>query len=240
MKIVICDDEPIFAEYLKKRVWNFFHEEHDADFEEISLQIFPDAESLLTSESALDASLFLLDIRLPGISGLDFAEQMRKRNSSVPIIFISSLHDTVYQTFRVSPLRFIRKECINEELPEALAAFVKSCQPKYLHLEKSGISLEIDKIKYAESVGHYLVFHYKEEIVRVRAMISDYATVLQKHGIIQCQRGYLINLSYITHLKGTCIYLKDGNSITLSRTYQKSFQESYMRYQRENMHAIVK
>ena len=51
---------------------------------------FASAEDLLTGEAASRARCFVLDIHLPGMSGIDLARRLASMGVSVPVIFITA------------------------------------------------------------------------------------------------------------------------------------------------------
>lgn len=79
-KIFILDDEPDILEIIKKYLVK----------EGYAVESFSSAESLLESPGFGIADMFILDIMLPGeMDGLELCKQIRK-NSNVPIIFVSA------------------------------------------------------------------------------------------------------------------------------------------------------
>ena len=56
-------------------------------------QGFPSAEALLSSNQLHDTACLILDVRMPGMSGLELQRQLVAANSRIPIIFITSHGD---------------------------------------------------------------------------------------------------------------------------------------------------
>ena len=56
-------------------------------------EAFPTAREFLSSERRDGPSCLVLDVRLPGISGLDLQHELRKAGVKIPIIFISGHAD---------------------------------------------------------------------------------------------------------------------------------------------------
>src|SRR5436853_7782369 len=54
---------------------------------------FSSAEEFLNSNELHDTDCLLLDVRMPGMSGLDLQRQLRAANSRIPIVFITSHAD---------------------------------------------------------------------------------------------------------------------------------------------------
>ena len=57
------------------------------------VQGFPSAEAFLNSSELHDTACLILDVRMPGMSGLDLQRQLVAANSPIPIVFITSHGD---------------------------------------------------------------------------------------------------------------------------------------------------
>ena len=57
-------------------------------------QAFSSAEEFLVSEAANGTSCLVLDVGLPGMSGPDLQQELRRRGNSIPIVFITAQGDT--------------------------------------------------------------------------------------------------------------------------------------------------
>lgn len=83
MKILICDDHPLFREGLELVLSRL-----DAN---ARLSSVADAEAALARVAAdPDLDLVLLDIALPGLSGLDALERLRRSHPAVPVVILSA------------------------------------------------------------------------------------------------------------------------------------------------------
>jgi FixJ family two-component response regulator len=58
-----------------------------------AVQVFPTAEAFLASEAHTDASCLILDVGLPGMSGPDLQQELRRRGKTLPIVFITAQGD---------------------------------------------------------------------------------------------------------------------------------------------------
>ena len=57
------------------------------------VQGFPSAEAFLKSNQFHDTACLILDVRMPGMNGLDLQRQLVASNCRIPIIFITSRGD---------------------------------------------------------------------------------------------------------------------------------------------------
>ncbi len=56
----------------------------------MDVQVFASAEEFLNSDRPCDADCLILDIRLPGMSGLELHRLLLDRECNVPVIFITA------------------------------------------------------------------------------------------------------------------------------------------------------
>ena len=61
-------------------------------------QTFSSAEEFLASESVADTNCLLLDVAMPGMSGPDLQRELKTREQSIPIVFITAARDATVRT----------------------------------------------------------------------------------------------------------------------------------------------
>lgn len=98
-------------------------------------KVFASAEEFWKAPRPNGPSCLVLDVRLAGVSGLEFQEQLAKANVSVPIIFITA-HGDVPMTSRAmkaGAIEFLMKPFQKDEL---LAAVHHGLERDRLHRDK--------------------------------------------------------------------------------------------------------
>lgn len=87
-RVVICEDEISQREKLKEYIQKIF----DENKEELEIIEFESAEELLSSGLILkEVDIFILDIKMNGLSGMDLAKMIRKEDDRSEMIFVTSL-----------------------------------------------------------------------------------------------------------------------------------------------------
>src|SRR6266545_701894 len=83
---------------------------------------FSSAEAFLTSSRLHETDCLILDVRMPGMSGLDLQRQLRAANSRIPIVFITSHadDDARARALAAGAVAFLYKPCRKETLLEAI------------------------------------------------------------------------------------------------------------------------
>src|SRR5690606_42045572 len=123
INIVICDDDKNFLSYIENRIIKIL----EARQENIKIHKFGSGMELLKAydKGAKPFDIILLDINMPKIDGLELAELIRKEDEGTILIFLTSMEEEVYKTFKYNTFRFIRKTHIDQELEEALLSAMK-------------------------------------------------------------------------------------------------------------------
>jgi FixJ family two-component response regulator len=92
------------------------------------VQGFSSAEAFLNSNQLHDTACLILDVRMPGMSGLDLQRQLVATNWPIPIIFITSHGDDNARTraLEAGAIDFLYKPFREEALLNAIHTALKS------------------------------------------------------------------------------------------------------------------
>jgi len=88
----------------------------------LTVQLFGSAQEFLQAKPADVPSCLILDIRLPGISGLDFQRKLAESNIFIPIIFITGHGDirTSVRAMKAGAVEFLTKPWHEQDLLDAI------------------------------------------------------------------------------------------------------------------------
>ena len=91
-----------------------------------SIAAFGSAEALLQTSAADDAACLILDLRLPGLSGVDLRNRLANAGSTVPVIFLTA-HDEAFTRLMASTtgaVACLQKPFVRRDLLDILARVV--------------------------------------------------------------------------------------------------------------------
>lgn len=74
-------------------------------------------------EELLNCDIVFLDIEMPGMNGLELAEEMRKykNGQELPlVVFVTSRDNYVFTALSYYPFSFLRKSCVSDEIAKCL------------------------------------------------------------------------------------------------------------------------
>jgi len=85
-------------------------------------QDFRSAEAFLSANQARDPACLILDVRMPGMNGLELQRQLVAANWRIPIIFITSHvdDDARARALAAGAVAFLYKPCREEDLLKAI------------------------------------------------------------------------------------------------------------------------
>jgi FixJ family two-component response regulator len=88
----------------------------------LQVELFGSAQELLGAKVSNVPSCLVLDVRLPGISGLDFQRQLAEANIKIPIVFITA-HGDIPMTVRAmkaGAVEFLTKPFRDQDLIDSV------------------------------------------------------------------------------------------------------------------------
>ena len=74
-----------------------------------AVQVFPSAEAFLASETVGGTSCLILDVGLPGMSGPELQQELRRLGRDIPVVFITARRDL---SLRLHPVEGVASACL--------------------------------------------------------------------------------------------------------------------------------
>ncbi|MDQ8154215.1 MAG: LytTR family DNA-binding domain-containing protein [Gemmatimonadota bacterium] len=248
IRTLIVDDEPLARRALRALL-----------AEEASVAIIGEARDgpeAIAALQQLRPELVLLDIRLPGASGL---EVLQRANVDVRVIFSTAHDDYAVAAFELGAIDYLRKPFGRERLlravararPQVLAARQARAVGASLHdqLQVAGdlavprtrifvreqgsvFPLRCDDIVRGESDGDYVVLHALGRQFPVYLNLGDLAQQLNQEQFVRVHRSHLINLDHVASVVAhdpsrVAITMKDGSQVIASRAGTQLLRRRY-------------
>ena len=88
----------------------------------LHVELFESADDFLQIQHPDVACCLVLDVRLPGLSGLEFQSELAKAGTDLPIIFMTGHGDIpmTVQAMKAGAVEFLTKPCRDQELLDAV------------------------------------------------------------------------------------------------------------------------
>ena len=234
-KIAVCDDSATDSEYIKELISAW------AEKRNITLQIntFPSAEAFLFHYAdEKDYNIFLLDIEMKAINGVELAKRIRTENGTAQIVFITGFSDFIAEGYEVSALHYLMKPVsaykLSEVLDRAVANLGKNEKSIIISTAGKSVRLAEGDIVSVEAFAHSCVVTTIHEKLEVKSSITEMQKLLG-NSFIRCHRSYLVSIRFIKSISKAEITLDSGAKLPLSRSNYDAVNQAFIRYFKGDM-----
>lgn len=234
MKIAVCDDECKILEEITAFI--------EKEFPGNKVQTFSDGQAFLSSvRAASDAEpeLLLLDIDMPGMTGMELAAELTSEKVRTLIVFVTAHDELVYDSFKYHPFAFVRKKFLQEELRNVLLDCQKEIDgrtSKKRFVFQNGsqmVNLAQSEILYFEGQANYLAIYTAGGAeYRMRSTMSAVEKELGDSGFLRIHKGFLVNLEHVRILKTEGLELDSGGLLPIGKSYSEAAKKSILRFMR--------
>lgn len=147
--------------------------------------------------------LMFLDIKMPGLNGIDFLKSLKNPPA---VVFTTAFSEYGATSYELEAIDYLLKPITQDRFDKALAKFLKQ-QPAALKEEKtytyfkvSGklVRVEHDSIFYAQSIKDYLMLYTTNGNLIVHMTMKYLNELLPEKYFVRVHRSYLVNQTHIT------------------------------------------
>lgn len=249
LRIAVCDDDKIQLTLLKK-----YLKQYSAQRPTLSLDVafFRNRSRLLDAiRKQGNFSLYLLNMMLPPLSGIEIGGHIRAVDQTAPIIYLTGSADFAPDAFRVRASGYLLKpvewQDMCRELDIALSAHIQQAETHFVMKTRHGIlRIPMHDIAYGEWRDHILRLCLKdgrtEESVNQRSAMDIILTPLARQTFFcKCHKSYIVNLTCVQSIQTTSFLLHDGTQIPIAQRVFTKVKKEYLDFceNRELRAAIV-
>lgn len=233
-QIALCDD---MEEELKQaeELLEIYREKNPA----LAYQIkrFENAENFFEqiNESKQIPDILLMDIFMPGKTGVEAVKELREKGCKMPVIFLTTSTEHALTAFEVDALQYLVKPLEPGKFFHAMdIAFtaVKKEKKSFLVKVSGGVrQIDPDEIIYCEAQRNYQVIYLESEAVRVRITTWELEEILGSFsGYYRCGSSYILNLKRVSAIGKEEICMDNGSRIFLSKKKMAELKKRYFAY----------
>lgn len=234
ISVAICEDSRPVQAHLEALITGFLPE--------FSVDVFSSGEDLLAclSREKIHFSVYLMDISLPGLSGIETAAAIRREDPYALLIYITDYKEYVYQVFETLPFRFIPKpvdEAVFQKvLADALNYLENRTKLFHFHIERRQYQVPLQEILYFESRLRQISLHTMETVYEFYGKLSEISSSLDELLFVRVHTSYIVNMEYILSLGDTSLILRSGAVIPVSKRYRKELRTKHLQYLKWRAH----
>jgi DNA-binding LytR/AlgR family response regulator len=231
MKVAFCDDDQYFLSVFDEYINQFSSTIPNLDYDE-----FHSGNSLIDQYNLVENpyDIIFLDIEMEGLNGIEIAKKIRLLDENVIIVFGTNHTEYVYESFDVTPFRFLIKPIEFDKFKEVLlAAYCKIKKDNrflFFNVERNIIRINSNDIYYMESQKRILIINTSNMVYKVYDKLATYEKQLYRNDFISVHKSYLVNLNHVVEFNINSLKMANGDTIPISENKRKYAKEEHIKY----------
>jgi DNA-binding LytR/AlgR family response regulator len=184
-----------------------------------------------------------LDIRMPGLDGMELARILRRFAQPPAIVFVTAYDDGAVDAFDLGVTDYVRKPVRAERLAESLrrVSGLRAAPAPAVPTDEPAIPVELagttrmlprSSVRWVEAQGDYARLHTGENSHLVRVSLATLAERWANAGFVRIHRSYLVQLRLVTELRLTnsgYVVAVDGVELPVSRRHTRELKDRLIR-----------
>ncbi|MFT4145675.1 MAG: LytTR family DNA-binding domain-containing protein [Mobilitalea sp.] len=228
-KVAIVEDDIKYIRQLSEYIRRYAAENQ----ENIEIKIFTDGIDIADDYKA-DYDVIFMDIQMKIMDGMKAAQNIRKMDENVILIFITNMAQYAIQGYSVNAMDFVLKPlsyfAFAQELAKAIRRLKERTQAYLTIKQETGmIRLEVTQIIYIESLGHKILIHVKNKAYESIGTMKSMEQQMTKYKFFRCNSGYIVNLRYVESVEQNIVTVF-GHKLQISRPRKKYFMDALTDY----------
>jgi DNA-binding LytR/AlgR family response regulator len=213
-----------------------------------------DATEALRVLRDTDIDAVFLDIRMPGLDGMELARVLGRFARPPAVVFVTAYDDRAVEAFDLGVADYVRKPVQAERLGESLRRILagmagtnrlpaqrreREDDDPTIPVELAGTTrlLPRSSVRWVEAQGDYARLHTGDGSHLVRVALATLAERWADAGFVRIHRSYLVQLGLITELRllnGGYVVSIDGRELPVSRRHTRELKDRLVRAAKQN------
>jgi DNA-binding LytR/AlgR family response regulator len=232
MNCIIVDDEPLARAEMRSLI-------NETSKTEI-LGEFSNAPSALDFLKTNDVDLIFLDIEMPMVTGLEFAEMLPKRSL---IIFTTAYSQYALKSYELEAVDYLLKPIDPKRLEKAVEKAIlytellskdtikntvesNTADFLFIKADRRFYKISFSDIKFIEGLKDYVVIHTRQQKLITAMNLKTIHQKIALETFLRVSKSYVVNVDYIDSFDNHNIYI-DESEIPIGEVYRSEFFAKY-------------
>lgn len=231
--ILVCDDNSNVLQQIYKLI-KHFEKNNNLRF---NIQTKNSADFILQENYRCDIAL--IDIEMPGISGLRLAEELKKKNPDVIVIVVTSFQNYLDDAMRIRVFRYLSKPIepnrFFENFRDALVEYKNISKTIILEIKDEIYSIKTKDILYIENKKHGSIIVTRDLTLSINKKPSElYSLINQPNCFVYSHNSYIVNLQNVIDFNKNTITLRKNRDNTvfayMSQRKYSDFKKAFLAF----------
>lgn len=217
MRIAICDDYAVYREQVSYIIKEYFATKGQV----VTITTYEDGNVLLRDAQTIGGyDIYILDVLMPTINGIDLGKELRKLNLDGQIIYLTSSEEYAIDAFKTKAFNYILKPIDKKELcttlDDVLSLLSSHAQESLIVKTREGdVRIAFNNILYADMVKRMITYHLTNgsiiEGITIRTTFAEAVQdLLAEERFVLSTASSLVNLHYITMVEKDSVLFQNG------------------------------
>ncbi|HIS31879.1 MAG TPA: response regulator transcription factor [Candidatus Limivivens intestinipullorum] len=222
IKIAICDDEEKAVSLHEKMVKGCLQKQGIG----CEITTYIQSRNLLydITDDGFFYDLILLDIEMPGVSGMEIPKRIGEYLPNVRIIFVTSHTEYAIDAFELSIFRYVPKSNLEEKLAAAVTDAARLIELEAGQEYTIRTANRMEKIPYKDILyiqrdGKNASIVSNGGVSKVRKSLQQVFQELDTPEFLFIDRGCIVNIIQIMKISDSMAVLKNGECLPVSRSH---------------------
>ncbi len=238
LKIAVCDDEAAELERAAELLKAFFARQQETA---ANLTLFRSAQSLLGAlEEGRDFDLYVLDVIMPGLNGIEVGKAIRRMGRNGAIIYLTTSPDYAVDSYLTQAFFYLLKPVEREQffdvLEQAVSVLRKRKNEATIVNTPAGMrSIPLNDILYVERVDRFMRYYLASgETVDSRTIRGSFreamAALLGDSRFFLCGASFVLGLHHVRSVEKSEVLLDSGGWVSVSQSAFADLKRAWMNY----------
>ncbi|MGH3713072.1 MAG: LytR/AlgR family response regulator transcription factor [Micromonosporaceae bacterium] len=188
--------------------------------------------------------VIFLDIRMPGLTGLDLARVLARFRQPPPVVFVTAYEDHAVAAFELNAVDYLLKPVRANRLAEAVRRAVDAIgttrapqavpADETIPVELAGVTRFVHRnaVRFVEAHGDYARLHTDTGSHLIRVPLSTLEERWADAGFVRIHRRLLVAIRHVTEVHfdaGRCTVLVGETRLTVSRRHTRALRDLLVR-----------
>ncbi|MDU6249308.1 MAG: LytTR family DNA-binding domain-containing protein, partial [Paeniclostridium sordellii] len=178
--------------------------------------------------------IFLLDIQMDGLNGMEVARKIRQIDKKeIEIIFTTSLIEYIQEGYEVRAYRYLLKPIKLEDFKKHIILCIEELtknKESYIAVNEKNntCKVKISEITYIEIQKREMTIHTINEDYTINSSMSKLENELSKYNFYRCHKSFMVNIDFIKNIKQYIAILDNKEEVPISRYRFKETKSRFL------------
>lgn len=239
IRIAICDDDNQELYHIGDMVTQYCQGHLQYDFE---VEYFSTAYELIGRiEQGTQFHIFLLDIIMPSLNGIELGKQIRLYDDYAIIIYMTSSTEFAIDSFSVSPLNYLVKPVEQNQLVDVLNRAIDKISVQSekifpLRTKSAVVAVPYHRISFIEYMNHAIFVHERNGLTLKSSQFRESFRSVMKPLLLDSRfisphKAFVVNMDDVLTMHNDRYFeMKNGGIIPISATNFSKVKSVFLEY----------